>query len=107
MVAARRRFLQARFYLLIAAAVGRVALAWLPSGTTLSCLDAGCGEGYCFRQLAAAAVENITLVVLGLDILKWAVLSAAKQDKRPNWVELASGETGEAPLTHVEGTFCR
>ncbi len=86
MVAARRRFLAAGFYQPIAAAVGRAALAGLPADATISCLDAGCGEGYYLRQLAAAAGEEQTLALLGLDISKWAVLSAAKQDKRPNWV---------------------
>ena len=86
MVAARRRFLNAGGYQPIAAAVGRAALADLPPQATLSCLDAGCGEGYYLRQLAAAAHAGQTLALLGLDISKWAVLSAAKQDKRPNWV---------------------
>ncbi|MGB4063684.1 MAG: methyltransferase domain-containing protein [Azonexus sp.] len=86
MVAARRRFLNAGHYQPIAAAVSRVALADIPANATISCLDAGCGEGYYLRQLAAAAGEGQTLAVLGLDISKWAVLSAAKQDRRPNWL---------------------
>ena len=86
MVAARRRFLNAGHYQPIAAAVSRAALAELPADATISCLDAGCGEGYYLRQLAAAAGEGQTLAVLGLDISKWAVLSAAKQDRRPNWL---------------------
>ena len=102
MVAARRRFLNAGFYQPIAAAVSRVALAGLPSGTTLSCLDAGCGEGYYLRQLAAAAGDGIALAILGLDISKWAVLSAAKQDKRPNWVVGSN-----ANLSVLSGTLDR
>jgi 23S rRNA (guanine745-N1)-methyltransferase len=103
MVAARRRFLNAGFYQPIAVAMSRVALAGLPSGTTLSCLDAGCGEGYYLRQLSAvAAVDDITLAVLGLDISKWAVLSAAKQDKRPNWVV---GSNANLPV--LSGTLDR
>ncbi|HQT31764.1 MAG TPA: methyltransferase domain-containing protein [Thiobacillus sp.] len=86
MIAARRRFLTAGFYQPIAAAVSRSVLADLPPHASSSCLDAGCGEGYYLRQLAAAVGEEQTLAVLGLDISKWAVLSAAKQDKRPNWV---------------------
>lgn len=86
MVAARRRFLTAGFYQPIAAAVGRAVLAGLPADATISCLDAGCGEGYYLRQLAAAAGDKQTLALLGLDISKWAVLSAAKQDRRPGWV---------------------
>ena len=86
MVGARRRFLNAGPYQPIAAAVGRMALAGVEAKAALSCLDAGCGEGYYLRQLAAACGEGQTLELLGLDISKWAVLSAAKQDKRPNWV---------------------
>lgn len=87
MVAARRRFLNAGAYQPIAAAVSRAVLADLPTGATASCLDAGCGEGYYLRQLAAATgADGRTLALLGLDISKWAVLSAAKQDPRPNWV---------------------
>lgn len=86
MVAARRRFLNAGCYKPIADAVSRAVLADLPSGATASCLDAGCGEGYYLRQLAAATGNEQTLAMLGLDISKWATLSAAKQDKRPNWL---------------------
>ncbi|MBU2642993.1 MAG: methyltransferase domain-containing protein [Gammaproteobacteria bacterium] len=86
MIAARRHFLTAGFYQPIAAAVSRAVLADLPADASISCLDAGCGEGYYLRQLAAAVPEGQTLALLGLDISKWAVLSAAKQDRRPNWV---------------------
>ncbi len=91
MVAARRRFLNAGNYQPIAAAVSRAVLADLPRHKTASCLDAGCGEGYYLRQVAAATPHQQTLAVLGLDISKWAVISAAKQSAlsnvgRPNWV---------------------
>jgi 23S rRNA (guanine745-N1)-methyltransferase len=102
MVAARRRFLTAGFYRLVAAAVSRAVLADLPADATLSCLDAGCGEGYYLRQLAAAAEDKQTLALLGLDISKWAVLSAAKQDKRPSWVV---GSNAKLPV--LPGTLDR
>ena len=86
MIAARRRFLRAGFYQPIAAAVSRAVLADLPADATISCLDAGCGEGYYLGQVATAVGNRQTLALLGLDISKWAVLSAAKQDKRVNWV---------------------
>lgn len=86
MVAARRRFLTAGFYQPIAAAVSRAVLADLPADASFSCLDAGCGEGYYLRQLAAAIPDEQTLALLGLDISKWAVLAAAKPDKRVTWV---------------------
>lgn len=99
MVAARRRFLNAGHYHPIAAAVSRVALADIPAGATISCLDAGCGEGYYLRQLAAAAGDEQTLALLGLDISKWAVLSAAKQDKRPNWIVGSNANLPVQPAT--------
>jgi 23S rRNA (guanine745-N1)-methyltransferase len=86
MVASRQRFLNAGHYQPIADAVSRAALADLPAGASVSCLDAGCGEGYYLRQLAAASGEARTLALLGLDISKWAVLAAAKQDRRGNWI---------------------
>src|SRR5512139_2299411 len=102
MVAARRRFLTAGFYQPIADAVSLAVLAGLPADATISCLDAGCGEGYYLRQLAAAVRDEQTLAVLGLDISKWAVLSAAKQDKLPSWVV---GSNAKLPV--LSGTLDR
>ncbi|MDF3918544.1 methyltransferase domain-containing protein [Salinicola salarius] len=80
MVAARQRFLNAGHYRPIAEAVSRLALAERPAGDAFRCLDAGCGEGYYLRRLAASAPDAV-LSLLGLDISKWAVLSAAKQER--------------------------
>ncbi len=102
MVTARRRFLAAGFYQPIAAAVSRAVLADLPADVPGSCLDAGCGEGYYLRELAAAVPDGQTLALLGLDISKWAVLSAAKQDKRVNWVV---GSNARLPV--LSGTLDR
>lgn len=99
MVAARRRFLNAGFYRPIADAVSQAVLADLPLDTFASCLDAGCGEGYYLRQLAAATRAEKTLSLLGLDISKWAVLSAAKQDARPNWVVGSNANLPVLPAT--------
>ncbi|MHB1092962.1 putative RNA methyltransferase [Thiobacillus sp.] len=102
MVNARRRFLTAGYYRPIAAAVNRIALADLPANATSSCLDAGSGEGYYLRELAAAVSEEQVLALLGLDISKWAVLVAAKQDKRINWVV---GSNAKLPV--LSGTLDR
>ena len=81
MVAARRRFLEAGHYKPIADAVAQAVLAGAVPGRMLTCLDAGCGEGYYLRQLAAAAAaEARPLALAGLDISKWAVQAAAKRD---------------------------
>ncbi|PLK47909.1 putative RNA methyltransferase [Uliginosibacterium sp. TH139] len=99
MVAARRRFLEAGHYAPIAAAVSQAILAG-QSADTLGCLDAGCGEGYYLRQLAAAAErEGQTLALLGLDISKWAVLAAAKRDKQSTWVVGSNAALPVLPAT--------
>lgn len=86
MVAARQRFLNAGYYRPIAGAVSSAALqGWSDESTAISCLDAGCGEGYYLRELASANTET-AFSLMGLDISKWATLAAAKQDKRPRWV---------------------
>ena len=86
MVAARQRFLSTGFYQPIAEGL---SLSVFPEGFSepaISCLDAGCGEGYYMRHLADNTPKNTSLALMGLDISKWAVLSAAKQDKTPAWV---------------------
>lgn len=85
MVAARRRFLNAGHYQPIAAAVSQLVLDGMAPQADFSCLDAGCGEGYYLRQLAAAGAGQ-TLALLGLDISKWAVQAAARQERRGTWV---------------------
>lgn len=99
MVAARQRFLNAGYYRPIAEAVNRAVLASVSTETTLACLDAGCGEGYYLRELAAAADAGPDLAVLGLDISKWAVLAAAKQDTRPSWVVGSNANLPVAPAS--------
>ncbi|TAH43857.1 MAG: methyltransferase domain-containing protein [Betaproteobacteria bacterium] len=101
MVAARRRFLNAGCYQPIAAAVARTVLQHLPAGATAACLDAGCGEGYYLRQLAGAAASagEGTLALLGLDISKWAVLSAAKQFRQAGWVVGSNANLPVPPAT--------
>ena len=84
MIESRQRFLGGGFYAPIAAAVAKAVLDGLPSEANL--LDAGCGEGYYLRQLAASLGKKQSLQVIGLDISKPAVLSAAKQDKGSTWV---------------------
>ncbi|MDR5866731.1 putative RNA methyltransferase [Halomonas koreensis] len=89
MVAARRRFLEAGHYRPIAEAVSRAVLAEAPACGTLSCLDAGCGEGFYLRELVEVAEgqnDAPALALLGVDISKWAVLAAAKLHQGATWV---------------------
>lgn len=79
MVVARRAFLQAGYYGVfgeaLAALCGRAAAAQGP----LRVLDAGCGEGWYDRAIAAAfAAQQKPLRLCGFDIAKPAVRLAAK-----------------------------
>src|SRR5690554_5519384 len=85
MVAARRRFLQEGHYRLIAEATAHAVLADTAPDATVAILDAGCGEGYYLRELAALAQE-LTLEMVGLDISKWAVQAAARRSTDMSWV---------------------
>ncbi|MGP9677952.1 putative RNA methyltransferase [Halomonas sp. AOP27-A1-41] len=81
MVAARQRFLNAGHYQPVAEAVRHAALKGASENERLSCLDAGCGEGYYLRQLASTTPQT-PLALMGLDISKWAVMAAAKQSRQ-------------------------
>ena len=85
MVAARRRFLNAGHYQPLADEVSRRVLAGLPPRGEASCLDAGCGEGYYLRRLGASAVAR-HLALAGVDISKWAVQAAARQQREATWL---------------------
>ncbi|VUD41380.1 23S rRNA (guanine(745)-N(1))-methyltransferase [Thalassocella blandensis] len=100
MIAARQRFLNANHYLPIAQAVSQAVLNSTDTTQDIACLDAGCGEGYYLRQMASAILNKDTLIatetnqhqlsrklqLVGLDISKWAILAAAKQDARTRWI---------------------
>jgi 23S rRNA (guanine745-N1)-methyltransferase len=79
MIAARHRFLQSGHYRPIADCIGDVLLPYLQGEALV--VDAGCGEAYyldCLRErmLASAIMEP---VMLGFDISKWAIQSAARR----------------------------
>lgn len=102
MVAARQHFLSDGYYHRIADEVAATLLEGLAPGATLSCLDAGCGEGYYLRQLAAHARCGQQFEMLGIDISKWAVLAAARQNSQVSWVVASN-----ANLPVVSGTLDR
>ncbi|BCB61270.1 MULTISPECIES: putative RNA methyltransferase [Halomonadaceae] len=111
MVAARQRFLAAGEYAPIAEALSQavVSHADQTQAETYCCLDAGCGEGYYLRQLAHNVPESQALSLLGLDISKWAVQSAAKQDDKQapicRWVV---GSNAQLPIqsASVDSVLC-
>ncbi|WP_374708166.1 putative RNA methyltransferase [Salinicola avicenniae] len=116
MVAARQRFLDAGHYAPIAQAVSRLAREGLvrqglgreglAPGAPGRCLDAGCGEGYYLRALAAdAEAQGQALSLLGLDISKWAVLAAAKRDKRMRWI-VGSNAALPVPNAGLDSLLC-
>lgn len=86
MVAARRRFLNTGVYQPVAAEIARATVEGLPSHAGVSLLDAGCGEGYYLRQLAGLTRVYAHLAVIGLDISKWAIQTAARQSRHARWV---------------------
>ncbi len=86
MILARRRFLNAGHYQKIANALSARVLEHTSAESGMSCLDAGCGEGYYLRELIAAANGQCDIASIGLDISKWAVISAAKQSVQSAWV---------------------
>lgn len=98
MVAARRRYLETGVYRPIVAATASALLADL-AGSRLACLDAGCGEGYYLREIAAAAGDGVCLELIGLDISKWAVLAAAKHERLATWVVGSNANLPILPAT--------
>ncbi|MDP3517509.1 MAG: methyltransferase domain-containing protein [Pseudohongiella sp.] len=97
MVLARHEFLSAGFYQPIADAVSDLVSACTPADNAVSILDAGCGEGYYLRELKknALASNGSRLHLTGLDISKWAVMAAARQDKTSEWIV---GSNANLPL---------
>lgn len=86
MIVARQQFLAGGYYQQIADEVARTVFNGVPATETLSCLDAGCGEGHYLRELAAFAPPGLVLQLLGVDISKWAAQAAARRDARTTWV---------------------
>ncbi|WP_166254776.1 putative RNA methyltransferase [Marinobacter salicampi] len=109
MVAARQRFLNAGHYRPVAHAVAQQVLTGTAEAESLSCLDAGCGEGYYLRELAASS-SPAGCTMLGVDISKWAVLAAARQsgperEQRPAWV-VASNANLPVQSATVDSVLC-
>ncbi len=80
MITARRNFLNGGYYLPIADRLSQRVEALLATEDALV-TDAGCGEGYYLQQLAEnmAAAGNPLPAMLGFDISKWAMQTAARR----------------------------
>lgn len=79
MIAARRDFFASGHYQPLADDVARLVLHHLPDGTAPVVLDAGCGEGYYLRRLAAVA-DTAAPVRAGFDLSRHGIRIAARQD---------------------------
>lgn len=93
MVAARKAFLDAGFYLPIAQKV----CALLEPDKPQTVLDAGCGEGYYLSQVAQAFPQA---ELWGIDISKDAVRYAAVRNKQAHWLTATA-----AALPFADGSF--
>ena len=102
MVQARREYLNKGYYQPLAQALADTVLAM----GSQALLDAGCGEGYYLRYLVEQAEQQGTeLSVAALDISKWAVQTAAKQDKRLSWM-VASNNAIPLANNSVDTILC-
>lgn len=99
MVQARADFLAQGFYQPLAEIIAKAALRADPR----TLLDAGCGEGYYLRHLLHTAPERLQAVAL--DISKWAVLAAARQDKRATWL-VASNNKIPVASGSIDALLC-
>ncbi|ADZ91725.1 putative RNA methyltransferase [Marinomonas mediterranea] len=87
MVASRKQFLDTDAYLPI---IESLHSFFLNGQATHSVLDAGCGDGYYLSKLIEANQANEKSVAgfecTGIDISKWAIISASKRTKAVSWV---------------------
>lgn len=91
MVAARRRVLSAGLFDPLAAALCEIVNKALETtgGDQPLLVDAGCGEGFYTARMGAFFHERTrssATQVLGVDISKWAVTTAAKRSRDIAWV---------------------
>jgi 23S rRNA (guanine745-N1)-methyltransferase len=101
MVAARGRHLDNGFFEPVAYRLDELSLSFLGSGSSVTCVDAACGDGYYldhFHQRLQQGNEAVKVSLTGLDISKWAIMAAAKRNRHITWVV---GNSQHAPvMTH-------
>jgi 23S rRNA (guanine745-N1)-methyltransferase len=88
MVMARTRFLNAGYYQPLSDRLNQKIIEHTKQLHRASCnvIDAGCGEGYYTANLTKALNDDrIKNHIIGADISKHAILSAAKRTKSVNW----------------------
>ncbi|MEA5010647.1 MAG: methyltransferase domain-containing protein [Angelakisella sp.] len=86
MVSARERFLAAGYYGFLRNRVAQEAAKLLKECQHPFVVDAGCGEGWYTAEIAKQVWQSAgNCTVMGLDISKFALKSAAKKDSRILW----------------------
>lgn len=88
MVASRQRFLEKGFYRHVADSLSELVSHYLEESllNQATIIDAGCGEGYYTESLYQTLTNHqIDTDIVGVDISKHAVLSAARQHKTIQW----------------------
>ena len=89
MVVARTQFLETGIYQTISEHLNKTVLAQIINDKALCILDAGCGEGYYFNNLANFLIQqpqDNKLSFVGLDISKDAIVQANKRSKQISWI---------------------
>lgn len=88
MVASRQRFLEQGFYRHIAQSLSGLVSDYVKERllNQVTVIDAGCGEGYYTEKISQTLTNHqIDTDIVGVDISKHAVLSAARQHKTIQW----------------------
>lgn len=87
MVLSRKNYLEKGYYKGISDGVNQVVENYLSDKKQLNILDIGCGEGYYTNRLKEKLDElNIKSNIVGIDISKEAIISAAKSYKDIEWI---------------------
>lgn len=87
MVLSRKNFLEKGYYKGISQEVNKIVLNELKGKEKVEILDIGCGEGYYTENLRKALKEaDKNYKILGIDISKEAIISAAKSYKEIEWL---------------------
>ncbi|MGY0395400.1 putative RNA methyltransferase [Fusobacterium sp. SYSU M8A802] len=87
MVLSRKRFLEKDYYKIISNSVNELIKENLGDKKSVNILDIGCGEGY-YTGNIKEFLENLEIEsrIVGIDISKEAVISAAKTYKNIDWI---------------------
>ena len=87
MVLSRKNYLEKGYYKGISNGVNEIVENYLENKKELNILDIGCGDGYYTNRLKEKLdALNIKSNIVGIDISKEAVISAAKSYKNMEWI---------------------